>query len=300
LRSATFLFLFLLVYQRGLPANTPSQPNSGRKTSHQAAVFTDSSGLFPLNTGNLWQLRDSTFNHFLESEVVGDTTLWNGETYAIVDGYGAGFGGRYVRQEGSRLLIYYAYDSAEVAIYDFAAEPGDTIGVLGDFTIVLGEKYPVEFYGRTLTEWTFCVYFAEWITVIDSIGLYRVSYEPGVLIYDFQGAIIDGVQYGTITGVVESPSAPMRAQLSQNYPNPFNPSTTIAYAVGSLSGLSGAEVVLKVYDLLGREVATLVNGKQEPGRHTVVWDATGQPSGVYFYRLRAGNFVETRNLLLLR
>jgi len=83
--------------------------------------------------------------------------------------------------------------------------------------------------------------------------------------------------------------------LSQNFPNPFNPSTTISF---SLPGSS--DVSLKIFNLLGEEVATLVSGKMDAETHTVQWEATGQPSGVYFYRLRAGDFLETKKLLLLR
>ncbi len=88
---------------------------------------------------------------------------------------------------------------------------------------------------------------------------------------------------------------PASFALSQNYPNPFNPSTTISYQLPVVS-----DVKLVVYDVLGREVATLVNGVEEPGSKSVVWNATGVASGVYFYRLWAGDFVQTRKLLLLK
>lgn len=83
--------------------------------------------------------------------------------------------------------------------------------------------------------------------------------------------------------------------LHPNYPNPFNPSTTIRYAV-----LAPQHVTLQVYDLLGRPVATLVDGWQAAGRHATSFDATGLSSGVYLYRLEAGFFVETRTMLLVR
>ncbi len=90
-------------------------------------------------------------------------------------------------------------------------------------------------------------------------------------------------------------TAPQSFQLSQNYPNPFNPSTTISYQLSAASN-----VTLKVYDLLGREVATLVNQKQNPGSHSAVFEARNLPTGVYFYRLSAGSFTDTKKLILLR
>ncbi|HSW54420.1 MAG TPA: T9SS type A sorting domain-containing protein [Ignavibacteriaceae bacterium] len=83
--------------------------------------------------------------------------------------------------------------------------------------------------------------------------------------------------------------------LSDNYPNPFNPSTTIDYAIKS-TGF----VTLKVYDLLGTEVASLVNERKEPGNYTVTFDASNLQSGIYFYTLASGNFTETKKLILLK
>jgi hypothetical protein len=83
--------------------------------------------------------------------------------------------------------------------------------------------------------------------------------------------------------------------LSQNYPNPFNPSTQINYSIPS-----SQKVVLKVYDELGREVATLVNQDQAAGNYTAEFSAAGLASGIYFYRLQAGSFVEMRKMILLK
>ncbi|MFA6457704.1 MAG: right-handed parallel beta-helix repeat-containing protein, partial [Bacteroidota bacterium] len=102
---------------------------------------------------------------------------------------------------------------------------------------------------------------------------------------------------GTWTGVKElfSNHIPASFDLSQNYPNPFNPSTTIRYALPS-----SAEVKLSVYDLLGREIAILVNEKQSAGWKEVEWNAHHVSSGIYFYKLTAGNFVETKKMLVVK
>ena len=86
--------------------------------------------------------------------------------------------------------------------------------------------------------------------------------------------------------------------LHQNYPNPFNPSTRIRFSIPVGTGHTPS--VLKVYDVLGREVAILVNEEMDPGSHEVMWDASGFASGIYFYRFQSGEFTQTRRLLLLR
>ncbi len=83
--------------------------------------------------------------------------------------------------------------------------------------------------------------------------------------------------------------------LRQNYPNPFNPVTSVQYAVASEGRIS-----LKVYDVLGREVATLVNQKLAAGNHTATWNAQDAPSGIYFYKLEAEHFNQTRKMILMR
>ena len=93
---------------------------------------------------------------------------------------------------------------------------------------------------------------------------------------------------------------PTEYKLSQNYPNPFNPSTIIKYQIPKQVRDDNANVSLKVYDILGREIATLVNEKQKAGNYEVTWNADNVPSGIYFYRLRAGNFVEAKKMLLLK
>jgi len=88
---------------------------------------------------------------------------------------------------------------------------------------------------------------------------------------------------------------PNQYQLEQNYPNPFNPTTDVQYAICDVS-----HVILKVFDVLGREIATLVNEVKEPGEYRVTWNAEGIPSGVYFYKMTATEFTDVKKMLMIK
>ena len=103
-------------------------------------------------------------------------------------------------------------------------------------------------------------------------------------------------QLGVVTDVQNDVAAlPESFRLEQNYPNPFNPTTVIRYQLPVTS-----YVTLRVYNVLGQEVAALVNQEMKPGSYEVTWDADGLASGVYFSRLQAGSYTETKKLILLR
>ena len=107
---------------------------------------------------------------------------------------------------------------------------------------------------------------------------------------------------GGVTFIEDENNAVQPGQflLHQNYPNPFNPTTKIRYAIPSNVKRETGNVLLKVYDILGNEIETLVNEEKSPGTYEVAWNAVGLPSGVYFYQLRVGSFIETRKMVLLR
>lgn len=105
-----------------------------------------------------------------------------------------------------------------------------------------------------------------------------------------------------VTAVI---GVPETFALHQNYPNPFNPTTTIQYEIAAADDAGSQRTVLKIYNLLGKEVRTLVDTQEQPGFYTAIWDGndnTGAPagSGVYIYRLQSGRFVETRKMALIR
>ena len=88
---------------------------------------------------------------------------------------------------------------------------------------------------------------------------------------------------------------PSKYDLAQNYPNPFNPVTNLEFGIPDLGFVS-----LKIYDLLGKEVVTLVNEKLNPGTYRVEFDAGSLTSGVYFYRLTSGDFTDTKRMVLVK
>ncbi len=100
----------------------------------------------------------------------------------------------------------------------------------------------------------------------------------------------------TVTGDIEEvETIPTEFALYQNYPNPFNPSTNIKYSVPELSFVN-----IKVFSLIGEEIAELVNEELQGGNYEVNFSATNLPSGTYFYRLQAGSFVETKKMILMK
>ena len=128
----------------------------------------------------------------------------------------------------------------------------------------------------------------------------RITFMQGVIYYSFNRYKLcprTNADIGIITDVAldRSSEIPSAYTLAQNYPNPFNPSTTIEFNLPK-SGL----VSVKVYNTLGQEVETLVSGEQAAGKYTLRFDASRLTTGLYFYRLQAGEFVATKKMLLLK
>ncbi|MBV6420610.1 MAG: hypothetical protein DAHOPDDO_01867 [Ignavibacteriaceae bacterium] len=113
---------------------------------------------------------------------------------------------------------------------------------------------------------------------------------------DFDGTF----EYSNIIEVTID--APIEFSLEQNFPNPFNPTTKIKYTIpASLNPSKGGTLVqLQVFDILGNAVATLINEQKQPGTYEVEFNGTGLPSGIYFYKLKAGTFVQTKKMILIK
>jgi len=256
-------------------------------------------GFFPLQVGNVWQFYEDPMHPYIQTEsIIADTVLGNGQSYAVYSGLF--FPGRFLRQLGSKILYFSPTDSTEHTLLDFAANVGDTVSrqQVEPFWIILAAKSTNSYFQQQQWQFAFgngTLTNGCW-TIVDSLGLFGVLMEPGVT-WTLTGARIDGVvRYGSITLVSNLHAAvPKTTSLYPNYPNPFNPSTTIKYELPKSS-----MVRVSVYDMLGCEVSMLVNEGRDAGVHEVKFDGSGLASGVYLYRLRAGAYIQTRKLLLIR
>ncbi len=145
------------------------------------------------------------------------------------------------------------------------------------------------------------------ITLSDSTNLIRINtyntFESitGVLYYSFSNfkliPRLNSDFVGFLTDVETNEMIPDNYLLSQNYPNPFNPNTIINYAIPTGNA---SFVQLKIYDVLGREIRTLVNEIKSPGSYEVNFDASDLSTGIYFYTISAGNFVQTKKMILMK
>jgi len=263
--------------------------------------------VYPLHVADLWEYWTAgvggTYDY--TKRVTKDTLLSNGISYAFVEGE-MYFSKPFQRQVGDSVFQYIPSLGKEKLLYDFSRSPGDTIAQYpryGDTTtITLVSMQTVTIFGTKLRQWKFLVDHLkhsiddeEYDYVTDSLGLTYV----GCFCYEWtlHGAYIYGVQYGMITEVAEMKSdMPSVAFLEQNYPDPFNSSTKITFSISIVS-----MVQLKIYNILGREIITLVNQKLAPGQYDVEFDGMLYSSGVYFMILHSERSPpQTRKMLLLR
>ena len=275
--------------------------------------YTTPAEAFPLAIGNKWYYR-----HHDEISTFGVYTLYRtvSITREIID----------TTADGTRLVRVLNHTTLEAdtdhwsytGVVLSSPDPGGT--TFSFFTTVLWEPSNnplgytsgvIHLFGNDYVSWTFKYgtsnpHGGSQTLVAGASGLGIVtmvdaSSESGITYTyreDLQGVCLGGVVRGDTavirTAVDPGSELPAHAGLEQNYPNPFNPSTTIRYALSHRARAS-----LVVFNPLGQKVATLVDEIQEPGYHSVRFDGGSLASGMYFYRLQAGEFVQTRKLCLV-
>ena len=239
---------------------------------------------FPLHVGDGWAYSDH-YSILCEGTdflvfIVGDTVI-DGRTYLCFDH--SPFSGPFVRADSARVFEYDTTTRAEYVRFDFQAKPGDTLSVRDHGSRVMIALGSLNFGEGTVT-----------YTVRDSVGVVEIYDSQSLCDFKLGGARING-QWVTLGISLGNPSLPKSISLEQNYPNPFNPTTRIRYSLPQRSHVS-----LTVFNTLGQQVASLVNETEDAGYHDVRFDGSPLASGVYFYRLKAGQFVATKRLVFVR
>jgi len=280
---------------------------------------------YPLAFGNKWVFDEVTvvqdplpnvFFNIIVKEVLGDTIAPNGKHYFQVNDETIWESPVLERVDSTDGKVYRYYEDPslpdnEYVAYDLLAEVGDTINSFrpGFNTVMfttmyaetMFEKWGVTKPKKVFQEYTLHppIFSLTQDFGVDSIYFY---FDFGDTWITLKGCIIDGVIYGDTTTVgVEDEEIQIvnEFRLEQNYPNPFNPSTNIGFRISD-----PGFVTLKICDILGNEIATLVNEELSAGEYEVEFNTSfikhQTSSGIYFYQLKSGSFVETKKMILLK
>ena len=266
--------------------------------------------VLPLQVRNSWTYVDANGGRY-KITVVDSGFIFREKTYYKIGQPGLSFFGL-ARYDSNDSIFYYIHivvtDSTEVPYYKRGISYGDTVhfsflrlpamfyleanfpGLVFDSLVDI-KVITYERFGRLTVErslWT-----EEFGRLRNWDGI------TGSLFSRLVGCVINGVVYGdtTVVNVDDyNPEIPNEYKLYQNYPNPFNPSTTISW-----QSPVGSKQTIKLYDVLGREIETIVDGYYEAGKHSTFYIINSTlPSGVYFYQLRIGDYVQTKKMILMR
>ncbi len=137
----------------------------------------------------------------------------------------------------------------------------------------------------------------------NSNGVLKIYNNEGSFLKSYETSIAPRrivFQYDEKTVSVENEIIFSEFKLEQNYPNPFNPTTKIKYSIPDNEKSEMPNVKILIYDILGKVISTLVNRYQNPGNYEIIFNANNLPSGIYFYKLQAGNFISTKKMILTK
>ncbi len=271
---------------------------------------------FPLQVGNKWIYEYSGVSYDIEphpfsgihvKEVKRDSIFPNGKKYFLISNFYSTE--NWVRIDSASGKIYINDGTKDNLVDNLLATSGDHLDVYrGEFYEVFLSDTVVWNKKRLKKSYYYASFGTDEKVYCQGLGVLSIydEFDFGYSLDTLKGCVINGVVYGdtALVGIKEIQNEiPANFVLYQNYPNPFNPSTTITYTIPTsetLHATSQQLVQLKIYDVLGREIATLVNKKQPPGRYRVNFNAGNLPSGIYYYRLKTNFFSETKKMLLLK
>ncbi len=214
----------------------------------------------------------------------------------------------------SELLDHWNYNRAaflhymKQAMYGLQGVVTDSLTgepIVAKITVVGHDADGSEVYSDTTGRYSRPIKAGTYTVKVEAENYYTKTFE-NVEVTDFETTELN-VELVNVFVDVEDGTSPVKFALAQNYPNPFNPTTMIKYSIPNMGGVEtlftesgGHATSLQIYNVLGEEIATLVNEKQSPGNYTVQFNASNLPSGVYFYTLRVGDFVVTKKMILLK
>lgn len=272
-------------------------------------------GVAPLKPGNYWKYVDigGMFSDTQCFEVTDSTRNLLGLNFNIVQSFGSP---NYIRYSSYKKLTtdsayinyatyvpdsIYTYYKANCKIGDSWVQP---VNEFATYTYTVIDTFHITAWGNSyfsklikITDFNVTEVYQVWA---DHFGLMEEQ-SVGQYHMVLRGCVINGTVFGDTTTIVSVDDIfknPNSFQLSQNFPNPFNSATSIHYSIPNV--LTVAHITLKVFDLLGKEISTLVNEEKTAGNYITIFDGSNLPSGVYFYTISLDNYNITRKMILLK
>ncbi len=306
-----------------LPNRIVEYDNGNPKRLIQYSI-TNALDYYPLHIGDIWQYEKAVFGGFTDTtysiayrKVIGDTIMPNNVSYFKILDEIKGNKIEYIRIDSSNGNVYsYKTSGTESIVDNLLMDIGDEHPMFSG--TYLDSIYEKQILGMQLRTQRYSPYI---VINFGSLASFEYSKDIGltyksildievvgtVYRYQLKYAKVNGVEYGTLVGLNnKSDILQNKFRLSQNYPNPFNPTTTIEFKVplnpgqDNVASSFSSSVVLKVFNILGKEITTLVNEKKKPGTYQVTFNASNLASGIYYYRLTNGQFAESKKMIVLK
>lgn len=260
------------------------------------------SSYYPMALGNEWRF---SATHSPHSEIIVDTIKRNGTLY-----YGfARFMSEpeyWLREYNNRVYCLNRKDSTEFILFDFTIGIGDSIVLPSGYECTFGKTITLVSKSDTITTqagtFSNCYHFEHKINCMDA-GIIDTWFVKGIGKVRYKAIYLAGLidfvlnNYTIITSVNSQNEDKINVAygISQNYPNPFNPTTSIEYTIAKSDN-----VKIVLYDVLGREVKTILNEYKNIGSYKVVFNARDLSSGIYYYQLITENNIQTKSMILLK
>ncbi|HMS33342.1 MAG TPA: M14 family zinc carboxypeptidase [Ignavibacteria bacterium] len=292
---------FNFIISSGAPSNTAIKATLTFKQDNTNSVYIQDIYV-PVGGGNVFFL-DSAENGITRWTSVGGWGLTTSQSYSPNNSFADSPTGNYSNTTTRSLTLTTALNVSASPVLKLSFWYKHTIDTLDNAYVDISNDNGVtwksaKFYNKTVSSWTREV--LDISSLANSTINLKIRFSMisnGSVVAD--GIFIDNIKLtgynNTPTSVAGNTEMPDKYSLSQNYPNPFNPSTVISYSLAE-----GNFISLKIYNELGKEVASLVNERQSAGSYSISFDGSNLPSGLYYYKLESGGYVDTKKMLLIK